>query len=185
MTSGATTLATTSARMAGATSAWSALDSPVGELLLTTDGTALTAVYFDRHRAGGDRRPVAARRPDGRDDDHPVLDRARRQLTEYFARGRRVFDLQLAPVGTEFQQRVWRALLEIPYGETASYGEIAGRLCLPPGASRAVGLANGSNPISIIVPCHRVIGADGSLTGYGGGLDRKRFLLDLERDLLF
>lgn len=168
-----------------ATAAWSVLDSPVGELLLTTDGGALTAVFFDRHRAGGDPRPVTARPPTGCDDEHPVLAAARGQLTAYFARARREFDLPLAPTGTGFQQRVWAALREIPYGETTSYGDVARRLGLPPGASRAVGVANGSNPISIIIPCHRVIGADGSLTGYGGGLDRKRFLLDLERDLLF
>ena len=167
------------------TTAWSLLDTPVGPLLLTTDGAALTAVYFERHRDGSDRRPAAAQRPGTRDDDHPVLLAARTQLGEYFARERREFDLPLAPVGTAFQQRVWAALLAIPYGETASYGDVARRLGLLPSASRAVGLANGSNPISIIVPCHRVIGADGSLTGYGGGLDRKRYLLDLEADLLF
>jgi methylated-DNA-[protein]-cysteine S-methyltransferase len=165
--------------------AWSVLGSPVGELLLTTDGAALTAVFFERHRAGNDRRAVAARRVEARDDEHPVLADTRRQLTEYFARHRRLFDLPLSPEGTTFQRRVWAALLDIPYGETTSYGEIARRLGLPSSASRAVGLANGANPISIIVPCHRVVGADGSLTGYGGGLDRKRFLLDLERDLLF
>jgi methylated-DNA-[protein]-cysteine S-methyltransferase len=164
---------------------WSILDSPVGELLLTTDGVALTAVFFHHHRSGDDDRPVAARRPEARDDDHPVLAATRRQLTDYFARERRVFDLPLAPEGTAFQRRVWTALCDIPYGETTSYGEIARRLGLQPTASRAVGLANGANPISIIIPCHRVVGADGSLTGYGGGLDRKRFLLDLERDLLF
>jgi methylated-DNA-[protein]-cysteine S-methyltransferase len=84
-----------------------------------------------------------------------------------------------------FQRKVWTALLDIPYGATASYGDVARRLGLPPGASRAVGLANGANPISVVVPCHRVVGADGSLTGYGGGLERKRHLLDLERELLF
>lgn len=164
---------------------WSLLDSPVGQLLLTTDGAALTGVFFDRHRPGDPHRAVAAQREDARDDDHAVLAAAGGQLREYFARERRVFDLPLAPFGTPFQRRVWSALLDIPYGETTSYGQIARRLGQPPGASRAVGLANGSNPISIIIPCHRVIGADGSLTGYGGGLDRKRYLLDLEHDLLF
>jgi methylated-DNA-[protein]-cysteine S-methyltransferase len=167
------------------TAAWTLLPTPVGELLLTTDGAALTAVFFERHRDGHDERPDALRRPGDRDDEHPVLAAARTQLEEYFGRARRVFDLPLAPAGTAFQQRVWQALLDIPYGTTSTYGEIARRLGQPPGASRAVGLANGSNPISIILPCHRVIGADGSLTGYGGGLDRKRYLLDLERDLLF
>jgi methylated-DNA-[protein]-cysteine S-methyltransferase len=170
---------------ATATTAWTLLPTPVGELLLTTDGAALTAVFFEKHRDGGDERPMALRRPPARDDDHPVLVAARTQLAEYFARERRAFDLPLAPAGTVFQQRVWTALLDIPYGTTTSYGEIARRLGLLPTASRAVGLANGANPISIIVPCHRVVGADGSLTGYGGGLDRKRYLLDLECDLLF
>jgi methylated-DNA-[protein]-cysteine S-methyltransferase len=169
----------------GQHAAWTHLDTPVGQLLLTTDGAALTGVWFERHRDGDDGRPSAALRAAARDDGHPVLVAARTQLGEYFARERRAFDLPLAPAGTAFQHRVWDALLEIPYGATASYGDIARRLGLPLTASRAVGLANGSNPVSIVVPCHRVIGADGSLTGYGGGLDRKRFLLDLERDLLF
>ena len=159
---------------------WAHLDTAVGRLLLTTDGAALTGVWFERHRDGGDDRPSALQRAGAQDADHPVLAAARTQLEEYFARERRVFDLPLASAGTAFQRRVWTALLDIPYGVTASYGDIARRLGLPLTASRAVGLANGSNPISIIVPCHRVIGADGSLTGYGGGLDRKRYLLDLE-----
>jgi methylated-DNA-[protein]-cysteine S-methyltransferase len=150
---------------AGTGTAWSVLDSPVGELLLTTDGVALTAVFFERHRGGNDGGSAVTRRPEACDDDHPVLAATRQQLSEYFARRRREFDLPLAPEGTPFQRRVWAALLDIPYGETASYGEIAGRLALPLTASRAVGLANGANPISIIIPCHRVIGADGSLTG--------------------
>jgi methylated-DNA-[protein]-cysteine S-methyltransferase len=188
--------------------AWSLVPSPVGELLLTADGSALTGLWFD----GGDRRdgdgqgagtgpgqgPVAGpatgtgqgsraglRRAGSRADDHPVLVAAVEQLTAYFDGRLRTFDLPLTPSGTVFQLRVWEALRGIPYGETVSYGEIARRLGLLPSASRAVGLANGANPISIIVPCHRVIGADGSLTGYGGGLDRKRFLLDLESDVLF
>lgn len=168
-----------------ATTAWTLMPTPVGELLVATDGDALTAVFFERHRGGHDARPEALRRPGVRDDEQPVLAAARAQLDEYFDRRRQVFDLPLAPAGTVFQQRVWQALLDVPYGATTSYGEIARRLGQPPGASRAVGLANGSNPISIIIPCHRVIGSDGSLTGYGGGLDRKRYLLDLEGDLLF
>ncbi len=160
--------------------AWTHLDTPVGRLLLTTDGAALTGIWFERHRDGDDARPSAASRTAARDDDHPVLVAARTQLGEYFARERRVFDLPLAPAGTAFQTRVWNALLDIPYGATASYGDVARRLGLPLTASRAVGLANGSNPISIVVPCHRVVGASGSLTGYGGGLERKRFLLELE-----
>jgi len=104
------------------------------------------------------------------------------QLKSYFAGQLTEFDLPLAPAGTEFQRRVWAGLRTIPYGETVSYGELARQLGSP-SASRAVGLANGRNPIAIVVPCHRVIGSDGSLTGYGGGLDRKRFLLALERDM--
>jgi methylated-DNA-[protein]-cysteine S-methyltransferase len=103
------------------------------------------------------------------------------QLESYFAGDLLEFDLELDLVGTEFQRRVWKALLTIPYGETRSYGQIAQQIGSP-GASRAVGLANGHNPVSIIVPCHRVIGANGSLTGYGGGLDRKKSLLELERN---
>ena len=152
--------------------------SPVDELLLTTDGSALTAVWFSPHKgaAQGDLAGAAG----DRDDDHPVLAETRRQLAAYFAGDLTDFDLPLAAGGSGFQQRVWAALREIPYATTCSYGDIAARLGLPPGASRAVGLANGSNPVSVIVPCHRVIGADGSLTGYGGGLERKRWLLDHE-----
>jgi methylated-DNA-[protein]-cysteine S-methyltransferase len=107
-------------------------------------------------------------------------------LKEYFAGERTKFDVPLALSGTPFQRRVWTALQDIPYGETTTYGELAASLGLVPGASRAVGLANGKNPVSIIVPCHRVIGSTGSLTGYGGGLDRKQRLLDHERaDVLF
>jgi len=104
----------------------------------------------------------------------------KRQLEEYFAGKRTTFDVSLAPEGAPFEREVWRALEEIPYGETVSYGEIARRVGQPT-AARAVGTANGHNPIAVIVPCHRVIGADGSLTGYGGGLERKRLLLELER----
>ncbi len=163
---------------------WAAVDSPVGELLLTGDGAHLTGVFFDRHKDGVDDRPDAARLGRHEPDD-PVLTRTAAQLAEYFALQRTTFDLPLAPLGTDFQRRVWKALLDVPYGRTASYGSIALRLGLLPSASRAVGLANGANPISIVVPCHRIIGADGSLTGYGGGLDRKRFLLDLEQGVLF
>ena len=160
--------------------AWTVVESPVDALLLTTDGDALTSVWFSPHKG------VERREPDDRrDDDHPVLVAAREQLTEYFAGARKAFDLPLGPRGTAFQLSVWMRLREIPYGETRSYGQIASELGLPPGGSRAVGLANGANPLSIVVPCHRVVGADGSLTGFGGGLDRKRFLLDLEADLLF
>jgi len=149
---------------------YSTLTTPIGELLLTADDDgALTAVHLpNRH---GD--------TDGWERDDALLEPARRQLTEYFAGERTAFDLPLRPSGAPFQLRVWEALQRIPYGETASYGEIARELGHPT-ASRAVGAANGRNPIAIVVPCHRVIGADGSLTGYGGGLECKRALLDLE-----
>lgn len=152
--------------------------SPVGDLTLVTDGTALTALYFveHQHAPGTDRLG-----PQVDVDDAPdVLQRTVRQLAQYFAGERTDFDLPLAPTGTAFQQQVWAALREIPYAQTRSYGQVAASLGKP-GASRAVGLANGRNPLSIVVPCHRVIGADGSLTGYGGGAERKQTLLDLER----
>ena len=150
---------------------WSDLDSPIGPLRVHTDGSSITAVEFHPFQdATGEM-----------DDAQPVLVEAKRQLQSYFDGELRDFDLPLAPVGTEFRRRVWAALVEIPYGATTSYGVVARRLGLAPGASRAVGTANGANPIPIVVPCHRVVGADGSLTGYAGGLERKRLLLDLER----
>ncbi len=150
------------------------LKSPIGRLMLSTDGVALTGIYMD----------VPARNPGPPsgwtlDAGAGALPVATRQLEEYFAGTRRDFDLPLRPTGTDFQKRVWQRLTEIRYGETLSYGEIARRIGNP-NASRAVGLANGSNPICIVVPCHRVIGADGSLTGFGGGLERKRWLLEHE-----
>ncbi len=163
---------------------WRQVDSPVGPLLLGSDGAGLSAVFFDGHRDGGDAR-VAGVRDGHRDPEDPVLREAATQLTEYFAGARHAFDIPLSPVGTPFQHRVWNTLRTIPYGQTASYGDVARRLGLASPAARAVGLANGANPLSIVVPCHRVVGADGSLTGYGGGLGRKQFLLDLERDQLF
>ncbi len=149
---------------------YSTLTTPIGELLLVADDDgALSAVHLPgRH---GD--------TDGWERDDRLLADARRQLTEYFAGERTEFDLPLRPVGAPFQLRVRAALLRIPYGETASYGEIARELGHPT-AARAVGAANGRNPLAIVVPCHRVIGADGSLTGYAGGLECKRALLDLE-----
>ena len=146
------------------------LQSPIGRLMLTSDGAALTGLYMEPSRK--------TQSTDGWSEDAaaPPLAAALRQLTEYFAGTRREFDLPLRLRGTEFQKRVWQELTEIPYGQTWSYGELAKRIDNP-SASRAVGLANGRNPISILVPCHRVIGADGSLTGYGGGLERKRWLL--------
>jgi methylated-DNA-[protein]-cysteine S-methyltransferase len=154
------------------------VDSPIGRLMLTSDGTALTGLYMNLYRNKPSKLP-------GLGDDWiqnatiDPLPAAARQLKEYFAGKRREFDLPLRMQGTEFQQRVWRELTKIPFGETRSYGQLAKRLNNPNG-SRAVGLANGRNPIAIIVPCHRVIGADGSLTGFGGGLDRKEWLLTHE-----
>ena len=150
--------------------AFTYFDSPIGRLLLTTDGTALSGLYMEPSR----KTPST----EGWVNDPTIapLAEAVRQLTEYFSGKRREFDLPLRLQGTAFQQRVWRELTEIPYGETWSYGQLAKRINKP-SASRAVGLANGRNPISILVPCHRVIGADGSLTGYGGGLERKQWLL--------
>jgi methylated-DNA-[protein]-cysteine S-methyltransferase len=154
------------------------VDSPLGRLMLTSDGTALTGLYMNLYRNKPSKLPDL----DGdwvQNETIDPLPAAARQLQEYFAGKRREFDLPLRMAGTEFQQRVWRELTQIPFGETRSYGQLAKRLDNPNG-SRAVGLANGRNPIAIIVPCHRVIGADGSLTGFGGGIDRKEWLLTHE-----
>ena len=149
--------------------------SPVGDLILTASETALTGVFFptSRHtREGGVDGP-----------DNAVLASTRHQLSEYFAGTRTSFDLPLDPRGTPFELRVWEELRAIPYGATRSYSDIARRLG-DPRSTRAVGAANGKNPIPIIVPCHRVIGAHGELTGFGGGIDRKRWLLEHEGALL-
>jgi methylated-DNA-[protein]-cysteine S-methyltransferase len=149
---------------------YSTLTTPIGELMLTADDDgALTGVNLPNRHPD----------PAGWERDDELLADARRQLSEYFAGERTTFDLPLRPAGAPFQLRVWEALLRIPYGETASYGELARELGHPT-AARAVGAANGRNPIAIVVPCHRVIGANGSLTGYAGGLACKRALLDLE-----
>ncbi|MFJ9407986.1 methylated-DNA--[protein]-cysteine S-methyltransferase [Streptomyces sp. NPDC101393] len=157
-------------------------DTPVGPLTLVAAGNALTGVYMTDHR----HRPPLETFGSFTDPAEPPFDRTIAQLQAYFRGELTTFDLPLAPRGTPFQQRVWAALRDIPYGGTLSYGQLAARLGAP-SAARAVGLANGRNPVSIIVPCHRVVGADGSLTGYGGGLDRKRRLLAFERtdDVLF
>ncbi len=147
------------------------VESPVGKLVLLASEAGLCGLYF-RHRIEGAARGA-----------HPVLEAAERQLGEYFAGDRAAFDLPLDSGGTEFQRAVWAQLRAIPFGETRSYGGLATALGKP-GAMRAVGLANGANPISIIVPCHRVVGADGSLTGFGGGLEIKRKLLEHEGALL-
>lgn len=157
---------------------WTAMPTPVGDLRLVAEGDALVAIEFAPWH--DDARPIG-----DPDDGHPVLVEAVRQLTAYFARELRDFDLPLAPVGTDFQHRVWKELALIPYGETTSYGEIARRLGHTNAASRAVGLANGRNPIPVVVPCHRVVGATGALTGYAGGMEHKQLLLELEQEALF
>jgi methylated-DNA-[protein]-cysteine S-methyltransferase len=152
---------------------YTTVDSPIGELLLTGDGTALHGLYMQ----AGRRKRIE---PGWERSDGPFAAVAA-QLEEYFAGERREFDVPLLLDGPPFQRQAWHALRDIPYGETVTYGEQARRIGHPD-AARAVGAANGQNPIAVIVPCHRVIGADGSLTGFGGGLERKRLLLDLEAD---
>jgi methylated-DNA-[protein]-cysteine S-methyltransferase len=155
---------------------WTIVSSPVGDLLLTGDGYSLDTLHLSDSSG-----PTLALNGHERDDDAFAL--VRTQLAEYFAGDRTTFELSLSPRGTPFQLRVWEALGKIPYAATATYGEVAAAIDSP-SASRAVGLANGRNPIAIVIPCHRVIGADGSLVGYGGGLDRKRRLLELEASVL-
>ena len=159
---------------------WTLMDSPVGELRIVERDGAITAIEFSPFRDHDGR---AARRT--RRTTTPSWCEAVAQLRAYFARELKEFDLPLAPVGSTFQKSVWDQLLLIGYGDTASYGEIARRLGKSNAASRAVGLANGSNPIPIVIPCHRVIGANGTLTGYAGGIERKQTLLELEQDALF
>jgi methylated-DNA-[protein]-cysteine S-methyltransferase len=155
---------------------YTTIDSPIGELLLVGDGEALARLSMQDGR-----HPVAIN-PEWMRRDEPFRE-VIEQLTEYFDGTRHAFDVPLELAGNPFELRVWRALCEIPYGETVSYGQLANTIG-EPAAARAVGLANSRNPIAVIVPCHRVIGADGTLTGYGGGLQRKRFLLDLETGVL-
>jgi methylated-DNA-[protein]-cysteine S-methyltransferase len=149
------------------------MDSPIGELLMVGDGTSLTQLLMLNQKYYGSETQEDWQRDDA------IFRVAREQLEAYFAGELRTFDLPLAPSGTAFQQKVWQALRDIPYGHTESYGALAKRIDAPK-ASRAVGMANGHNPISIIVPCHRVIGTNGNLTGYGGGMERKRWLLEHE-----
>ena len=158
---------------------WTVIDSPIGELRLVERHDEIAAIEFSPF---GD---ADGRVRGSRDDAHPVLVEAARQLGAYFARDLKEFDLPLAPVGSDFQQRVWAELRAIGYGETASYGQVAHRIGMTNAASRAVGLANGRNPIPVVIPCHRVIGANGTLTGFAGGLPRKQKLLELEQDALF
>lgn len=160
---------------------WTQMSSPVGEVRIVAQDGAVVRLDFEPFHSAAELGLVLGER----DDDDPLLGRAVEQLTAYFSGESKEFDLPLRPRGTEFQLRVWEQLRGIGYGETASYGEIARRLGMTNAASRAVGLANGRNPIAIVVPCHRVIGANGKLVGYAGGLDRKRKLLGLEQAALF
>lgn len=148
------------------------IESPAGPLVIAADDTGLRHIEFYQNRH-------PANRDDWRGGDNDVLQAAETQLHEYFAGARTGFDLPLAPQGTDFQRIVWQELARIPYGETISYAALAQRVGKPT-ASRAVGAANGRNPLPIVLPCHRVIGADGALTGFGGGLPMKEFLLQLE-----
>jgi methylated-DNA-[protein]-cysteine S-methyltransferase len=152
------------------------IESLIGPLTLVAADGVLAGLYMDLQR----HRPADENFGERVDPDDEPFDAVRAQLGEYFAGERTEFDLPLAMAGTEFQRTVWAALRKIPYGETISYGQLADRIGKP-NASRAVGLANGRNPIGIIVPCHRVVGSTGDLTGYGGGIDRKRALLSFEK----
>jgi methylated-DNA-[protein]-cysteine S-methyltransferase len=151
------------------------MPSPLGEMVLASDGDALSGAWFEGQRHQPRPGPAWQRRP-----DLPVLRRAAAELAEYFAGERIAFDVPLAPVGTPFQHDVWRAIAGVPYGATIAYRDLAARAGRPE-SIRAAGTATGRNPLSIIVPCHRIVGADGALTGYAGGLARKRALLALER----
>jgi methylated-DNA-[protein]-cysteine S-methyltransferase len=151
--------------------AYTTMASPLGELTLTAEDGQLTGLFMPGEDQDS---PAGALR------DEAAFAHIRRQLEEYFAGERTSFDVPVAPPGTPFQQRVWDELRRVGYGETISYAELASRIGRPT-AIRAAGAANGANPVSIVIPCHRVIGSNGSLTGYSGGLDAKRFLLDLER----
>lgn len=155
------------------------IDSPLGALRLVGSDAGLRAVLWPNEREGRvafDEEPTPGA--------HPILDRAATQLDEYITGDRTDFDVALDPVGTDFQRSVWAALQAIPYGETRSYGDLAADLDRP-GAARAVGAATGRNPISIIIPCHRLVGASGSLTGFAGGIESKRWLIDHETNRLF
>jgi methylated-DNA-[protein]-cysteine S-methyltransferase len=150
------------------------MESPVGKLKLVASSKALVAVLWEQERPNRVKLDTM-----NLDPRHPILLETERQLSEYFAGKRTRFDLPLQPYGTQFQKKVWQALREIPFGKTKSYLDLA-RAIGSPEASRAVGAANGKNPLSIVVPCHRVVAADGALTGFAGGLERKAALLALE-----
>lgn len=148
------------------------VETPIGSITLVRDGSAVVGVYFENHRPAPPAGALGAPAGDG-------FDAVTEQLDEYFAGRRRAFELDLAPIGTDFQRQVWNALRTIPFGETWTYSQLAQSIGKP-SSVRAVAAANARNPLSILVPCHRVIGMSGSLTGFAGGVDRKRFLLDLE-----
>ena len=152
------------------------IESPIGQLLVTSDGQSLTGLYMENHNGG---RSIS---PEWKRDPSKFLD-VERQLSAYFKGDLGKFELDLRMEGTEFQESVWELLKAIPFGETTSYGQLARKLGAP-NASRAVGAAVGKNPISIIVPCHRVLGSGGAITGFAGGIGRKRHLLDLESKVL-
>jgi methylated-DNA-[protein]-cysteine S-methyltransferase len=164
----------------GMTTMWTVTESPIGDLRIVARDGMLVAIEFSPFRSSPVGEPIGERA-----DEDPLLREAVDQLAAYFGGGLEAFDLPLAPRGSAFQQRVWEQLRGIGYGDTASYGEVARRLGMTNAASRAVGLANGRNPIPVVIPCHRVIGANGTLTGYAGGLERKQLLLELEQDALF
>ncbi|MEL6779113.1 MAG: methylated-DNA--[protein]-cysteine S-methyltransferase [Cyanobacteria bacterium J06597_16] len=154
--------------------AW--IESPVGELLLTVNGQSLTGLYLKGQKHFPEMTDAWQESA-----ELEIFEQVRAQLAEYFAHEREGFDLPLSPRGTDFQKQVWQSLHQIPFGQTLSYGDIAQQLGKP-GAARAVGAANGRNPISIIVPCHRVIASNGKMTGYAGGIDRKQWLLRHEQN---
>ncbi len=156
------------------TSCYGYFNSPLGEILLLGDGEFVTGLFIGQHKGQPEIEPAWKLSDEG-------FATIRQQLAEYFAGRRQEFDVPLKLAGTRFQQRVWQELVRIPFGATISYGELARRIGQPT-ASRAVGAANGRNPVSILIPCHRVIGSGGALTGYGGGLDKKEWLLNFERD---
>lgn len=156
---------------------WAVIESPIGDFRLVEADDHLTAIQW---------RPFLPELPaEEEQPEHAVLAACAAQLAEYFAGERQEFDLPLAPVGTEFQRRVWTELTKIKFGTTRSYGQVANRLGMSTGSARAVGLANGRNPIAVVVPCHRVVGATGKLIGFAGGLENKKLLLGLESDGLF
>ena len=157
---------------------YSTLKSPVGQLTIFVSDQGVHSILWEHECSSDESKLLITNHKQS--DSHPILFKAKQQLAEYFDKARTSFDIPVALAGTDFQIKAWQALQTIPYGETISYGEQARRLG-DKNKARAVGMANGMNPISIIIPCHRVIGASGALTGFGGGLDNKSYLLNLEQ----